>query len=84
MLMHFFKMHKRDMFASRTGGHGGPPLQQIVSAFKSYTTHVYGKKLWQRSFYDHVIRNADDMLAHLEYIKNNPLKWADDKYYTNV
>ena len=33
----------------------------------------------QRSFYDHVIRNEDDLNRVREYIQNNPLKWALDE-----
>ena len=37
-------------------------------------------KLWQRSFYDHVIRNEEGLNRIREYIRNNPLKWAFDRY----
>ncbi len=67
-------------------------LSDIVHRFKSLTTCKYitgvkndgwesfDGKLWQRSFYDHVIRNDDDLDRIREYIKNNPLKWELDKY----
>jgi len=63
------------------GGHGNPPLQNIIGQFKSFTTKQYGKRLWQRSYYDHIIRNETDYLNIWEYINNNPLNWCDDKYY---
>ena len=50
------------------GGHGNPPLQDILGRFKSYTTHMYGKELWQRSYIDHVIRNQEDYTEKWEYI----------------
>jgi len=37
---------------------------------------------WQRSFYDHVIRNDETLLKIREYTQNNPLKWQLDDYYT--
>jgi putative transposase len=37
---------------------------------------------WQRSYYDHVIRNDESLLKIRQYIKNNPLKWQLDDYYT--
>lgn len=40
-------------------------------------------KLWQRSYYDHIIRNEQEYLRISEYIKNNPLKWKDDKFYND-
>ena len=39
------------------------------------------KTLWQRSFYDHVIRNKEDYLHIWKYIDDNPAKWAEDEYY---
>jgi len=38
-------------------------------------------KVWQRSYYEHVIRSEQDYLEIWEYIDGNPAKWADDKYY---
>ena len=66
---------------NQTGGHGDPPLQSIIGQLKSYTTHKYGKQLWQRSYYDHIIRNEEDYLNVWEYINNNLAKWTEDKYY---
>ena len=63
------------------GGHGNPPLQDIVGRIKSYTTHKYGGKLWQRSFHDHIVRNEDDYNKIWQYIENNHLKWTDDIYF---
>ncbi len=37
-------------------------------------------KLWQRSFYEHVIRDDADMNRIRVYIRNNPVKWAFDTY----
>ena len=72
--------------------HGTMSLSDIVHRFKSLTTHRYmanvkdgewkpfERKLWQRSFYDRVIRDDDDLGRVREYIRNNPLKWALDEY----
>ncbi|MEK7722719.1 MAG: hypothetical protein AAB336_00050, partial [Acidobacteriota bacterium] len=44
-------------------------------------------KLWQRQFFDHIIRNETDFLETVEYIRENPVKdklvenWQDWKYY---
>ena len=58
------------------GGRGDPPLQiqDVIGRFKSFTTHEFGKTLWQRSFYDHIIRGEEDYLEIWEYIENNPYK----------
>ena len=71
--------HIHMIIAQQTGGHGDPPLQDIIARFKSYTTHLYGKTLWQRSFIDHIIRNERDYLEHYTYIENNPIKWESDE-----
>ena len=77
----------------RTGDHTGSPLRDIVGWFKTMTTNEYiagvkdGRfmpfkgRLWQRNYYEHIIRNYDDYINIAEYIQNNPLKWEEDKLY---
>ena len=67
--------------ARYTGGHGDPPLQDVIRNLKSYTTKKYweltGEKndvLWQRGFVDHIIRNQTDFEYHWNYIEYNALK----------
>ncbi len=38
-------------------------------------------KLWQRNFYDHIIRNEKSYQTISNYIINNPANWKDDKFY---
>ena len=68
-----------------TGGQSRPPLQRLIQRFKSITTRrgweMGRRKLWQRSYYDHVIRCQEDYIRICEYINNNPAKWAEDEYY---
>lgn len=35
--------------------------------------------VWQRNYYEHIIRNEQDLQAIREYIVNNPARWADDE-----
>jgi len=35
--------------------------------------------LWQRNYYEHIIRNETSLLRIREYIVNNPLQWAFDR-----
>ena len=37
--------------------------------------------VWQRSFYDHVIRGEDDYHTVAEYIDGNPARWREDCFY---
>ena len=68
------------------GGQSRPPLQKIVQGFKSVTTRKcwdYGRTtLWQRSYYDHIIRSEAEYLQIWQYIDENPAHWAEDEYYT--
>ena len=75
----------------KTGAHIGAPLQQIIKWFKTQTTNEYikgvkngffepfDKHLWQRGYFEHVIRNQDDLNEIRNYIENNPAKWAFEK-----
>lgn len=69
----------------------GKRLGDMVGAFKSITTvnyirHIktndwprfYGK-LWQRNYWEHIIRNEFAYNRISQYIINNPLKWENDK-----
>ncbi len=60
-------------------------LSRIIRWYKGRTTFEIRKKTsvfqWQPRFYEHVIRNNDSYDKIKEYIKNNPGKWNDDKYY---
>lgn len=51
-----------------------PSVSQIVGSMKRRTSFLTGISLWQKSFYEHVIRNYDDYLETVEYIENNPEK----------
>ncbi len=62
------------------------PTNSIPNAIKSFKTLVskeIGKSIFQRSFYDHIIRNEQDYKEIWEYIDNNPAKWNIDKLYKN-
>jgi REP element-mobilizing transposase RayT len=76
------------------GEHVGSPLHAVVQWFKTMTTNEYirgvktlnwrpfDKKLWQRNYYEHIIRNADDYARIAGYIVSNPVKWANDTFYS--
>ncbi|MFN2155246.1 MAG: REP-associated tyrosine transposase [Anaerolineae bacterium] len=61
---------------------GDSNFSQIMHSLKrnfarSYAeagTHLLGPKVWQRRFWDHVIRNETDLQRHLDYIHYNPVK----------
>jgi REP element-mobilizing transposase RayT len=58
----------------------------IIGQFKSLVTkqinqmrNTPGTLVWQRNYYEHIIRNEKDLYAIREYIQNNPLKWDLDE-----
>ena len=51
-------------------------IASIVRSIKTLTTKEIGVSIFQRSYYDHVIRNQRDYDETWEYIENNPRKWA--------
>ena len=54
-------------------------VASIVRSIKTLTTKEIGIPIFQRSYYDHVIRNQQDYNEIWEYIENNPRKWAMTK-----
>ena len=69
-------------------------LWDVVQWFKTMTTNTYiqmvknntlppfHKRIWQRNYYEHVVRDANDYARIAEYIQNNPLTWEEDMLYT--
>ena len=59
-------------------------VSELIGAFKTTSSkliHLNGLEyfFWQRSFYDHIIRNESALNNIREYIANNPLNWALEK-----
>ena len=66
---------------SRTPSPTNSAIPRLVSTFKRFCNKKYHCNIWQRAYYDHIIRDREDYINHLEYINNNPSKWKKDKYY---
>ncbi len=72
------------------GGHTGPPLPRMVQWFKTMSTNAYihgvhhhnwssfPGKLWQRNYYERIIRNENELNQIRQYIHHNPVKWDID------
>lgn len=75
-----------------TERHAGRSLPDMMQWFKTMTTNEYiksvkennikpfDKKLWQKSYYDHIIRDENDYLTIWKYIEENPLKRNDLRF----
>lgn len=76
-----------------SGAHTGAPLHTVVQWFKTMTTNEYirgiklldwqpfDKKLWQRNYYEHIIRDEKSHNNISQYIIENPFYWITDNYY---
>ncbi len=59
-------------------------LSQLIAAFKATSTSCARKalgsqfKLWQRGFFEHIVRNQNDLFRIRDYINTNPISWALD------
>ena len=76
--------------------YGDVSLSDVVRWFKTMTTNEYIRnvklhswkqfdmKLWQRSFYDHIIRSDKELIRISDYIEKNPLIWKQDEYFLEL
>jgi putative transposase len=74
---------------------GGKNIVHAIRNFKQRTHHQVGRSLWQRSFYDHFIREDEDLRLAMEYVVNNPVRaglvpdandfpWSHPKYKSSA
>ena len=81
-----FKPSPTDMQPSESGmqptKHG---LTEFVRALKTFSSRkinelrqTQGTPVWQRNYYEHIIRNDDEYYNTVNYIKENPKKWESD------
>ena len=61
----------------------------VVRVYKSLTTRLSrpffsGSVLFQRSFYDHIVRNDEDFRNIWDYIDGNPGKWSEDRFWSEM
>ncbi len=61
-------------------------LSTIMRSYKSAVKKWAGENKhprfrWQTRFHDHIIRNENEFYRIADYIRNNPAKWAEDRYH---
>ncbi|MCL2760890.1 MAG: hypothetical protein FWD70_04495 [Desulfuromonadales bacterium] len=63
-------------------------LARIIRWYKGRTTHECRKAefsfAWQRNYYEHIIRDEEDLNRVTEYIRVNPCRWNEDRFYTEL
>jgi len=69
-------------------GPGPRSLGALVAGFKSAVTrqvneirNAPGVKLWQRNYWERVVRDDDELNRIREYIRTNPVRWEMDQLY---
>ncbi len=58
-----------------------PTVSTVVQQMKGKISKEIGRGIWQKGFYDHVIRGDKDYQEVWEYIEGNPSRWLEDKLY---
>jgi REP element-mobilizing transposase RayT len=76
---------------ARPAGPGRGSLGSFVGSFKAAATrrmkalpNAPEGPLWQRNYYEHIIRDDKSLDAIREYIENNPANWANDRENPDV
>lgn len=64
----------------------GLHLGKVIRHYKAKVSRIIRTEIdknfkWQSNYYEHIIRNQQDLKRIRYYIRNNPLKWEIDKYY---
>ncbi|MCY4435969.1 MAG: transposase [Chloroflexi bacterium] len=64
------------------------PLGRLIGAFKTVSTKrvncahgLSGSTLWQRNFFEHIVRSVDSLMKIRQYIHDNPVRWRFDREY---
>ncbi|HSI91046.1 MAG TPA: hypothetical protein VK927_08015 [Adhaeribacter sp.] len=79
------KAENKDQFMAALSPKSGS-ISRIIGSYKAACTKTIRSIsikpfALQEHFYDHIIRNEQDFARIAEYIRNNPSKWKDDKFY---
>lgn len=60
-----------------------PTVATVIKQFKGAASKEAGTSIWQKGYYDHIIRNENDFNETMKYITFNAQKWDEDKYFKN-
>ena len=52
---------------------------EYIRGVKQHDWPQFPGKLWQHNYYEHIVRNEDELDRIREYIQNNPAQWDTDK-----
>ncbi len=75
------------------GAHTGAPLPQVIQWWKTMTTNAYirgvraqgwrpfDRRLWQRNYWERIVRTPRELELTRRYIAGNPLRWHLDRMH---
>lgn len=52
---------------------------RVIGQMKRHISKETGVSLWQKSYYDHIIRDENDYITRWNYIEDNPAKWIEQE-----
>ena len=76
-----YKIGVTKWFRNNVGAENFPAGAENFPAGAENFLPLPTKKIWQRNYHEHIIRNEKSYQIISEYIINNPAKWKDDKFY---
>lgn len=56
-------------------------VSKIIKHYKTNVSREITYSIWQKSFYEHIVRDEKEYLKITEYIQNNVINWEKDKYF---
>ncbi len=56
-------------------------ISKLIQQYKGMVTKEIGYSIWQKFFYEHIIRTEKDYYMIKKYIQNNILNWKEDMYF---
>ena len=66
------------LFMDLVGAGHAQPLPVVVGSFKSAASRLIGANIWQRNYWEHIIRSSRELDSIRDYIEDNPLRWLAD------
>ncbi|MBU4479611.1 MAG: transposase, partial [Candidatus Omnitrophica bacterium] len=75
------QIRRRNMLLSKMVGYIKMRSAKQINVLRN----CLGKSVWQRNYYDHIVRNDKSLQKIREYIRNNPLTWKSDfSFYSGI
>jgi putative transposase len=69
------------LLTDAVGAGHAQPLPTIVGSFKSAASARVGTSIWQRNYWEHIVRSERALNRIRRYIAENPSQWETDQYY---